>query len=167
MTAFLAIGAVGVLLLLVSVVLGDHVQGVFEVLDAGDWLTGASFAAFLGGLGFGGALALDRTDNTPLAIAVGIGVGVLLGVIATWATFGMRKLGDGSAPTQHTLIGVTGTVVTDIPLDGFGEVRVLNAGHLTKVAARADRPIPAGTEVWITETLSATSVRVRPTRDAG
>lgn len=164
MTTFLTIGAIGVVLLLVALVLGDHMDGAFDALGGGDWFTGASLAGFLGGLGFGGAIALDLTGSVGLATAVGAAFGLLLGALAAWAVIKLRHIGDASTPSQRSLIGLSGIVITDIPVNGYGEIRVINAGHLTKLSARCDLPVPAGTEVWISESLSATAVRVEPVR---
>lgn len=164
MTTFLVIGGLGVALLLAALILGDHMDGAFDALGGGDWFTGASLAGFLGGLGFGGAIILDLTGSSGLATFAGALFGLALGALAAWSVFKLRHIGDHSAPSQRSIIGLSGTVITDIPADGFGEIRVVNAGHLTKLAARCNRPIPVGTEVWIAESLSATAVRVEPVR---
>ena len=49
-----------------------------------------------------------------------------------------------------------------MPEDGYGEVSVVVAGHITKLNARAGTALPAGTPVTITAVLSATSVQVAP-----
>ena len=51
MTVFLVVGAVGVLLLLVALVVGDVLDGALEGLSAGFFSTEA-LAGFLGALGF-------------------------------------------------------------------------------------------------------------------
>ena len=56
MTAFLVVGALGVVLLLVALLLGDVLDGALEGLSAGFFSTEA-VAAFLGALGFGDAFA--------------------------------------------------------------------------------------------------------------
>ena len=68
MTGFLVIGAVGIVLLLFSLVVGEHLHGIFDALGGGDWFTGSSMAAFLGALGFGGAIVKQLTDSTLLAM---------------------------------------------------------------------------------------------------
>lgn len=164
MTTFLTIGGIGVFLLLAALILGDHMDGAFDALGGGDWFTGASLAGFLGGLGFGGAIVLDLTGSVGLASALGSAFGLGLGALAAWAVIKLRHIGDESAPSQRSIIGLSATVITDIPADGYGEIRVINAGHLTKLAARCAYPVPAGTEVWISESLSATAVRVESIR---
>lgn len=165
MTTFLVIGGIGVVLLLTALILDDFMDGAFDALGGGDWFTGASLAGFLGGLGFGGAIVLDLTGSTGLATAAGAIFGLLLGALAAWVIFKLRHIGYESAPSQRSIIGLPGVVVTAIPSDGFGEIRVVNAGHLTKLAARCHQPLPSGAEVWIAESLSATAVRVEPVRN--
>lgn len=163
MTGFLVIGGIGVALLVLALVLGDHVDGILEAFEAGEWFTGAGLAGFLGALGFVGALVLGTTDNMAAAIAAGVVAGLAVGAGVAWLTLRLRHAGTGTAPSRASLLGRTGIVVSDIPADGFGEIRV--SGRLDKVNARAERPLPAGTEVWVVESLSATSVLVQAVRD--
>ncbi len=170
MTVFLVIGAVGLLLLLLSVVAGDHLPAMFDVLDAGDLLTGAGLAGFLGALGFVGALVLDRTDDVGAASGAGVAAGLAVGALVGWITQRLRGDSSAQSPSTRDLVGVTGTVILPIPDDGFGQVRCGVAGHLVTLDARADRPVPSGTEVRVIESLSPTSVRVQPVppgREAG
>lgn len=164
MTIFLGIGAVGIVLLLISLVIGDHVEGVLSAIDAGDWLTGAGLAAFLGALGFVGAIVLDAIGSVPLSVAVGAASGTAVGAATGWLTLKLRHASSGAAPRSQQLLGRTGVVINAIPEGGYGEIRVQGTGQLTKLNAKADQPIASGTEVWIVETLTATSVRVQPTR---
>ena len=73
MTAFLVIGGIGVVLLLVSLVLGDLLEGVFSGLG-GDLLSGAALSGFVGAFGFTAALAYDASDSTGVAATVGAAV---------------------------------------------------------------------------------------------
>ena len=38
MIVFLAIGVIGIVLLLVALFVGDHLDGAWDALDGGDWL---------------------------------------------------------------------------------------------------------------------------------
>ncbi len=165
MTLFLTLGGAGVALLALALLIGDHVDGIFDALGGGEWFTGASLAGFLGALGFVGALTLSATDNPALAWGVGVASGLALGALVGWVTLRMRHSGSGSTPTRDSLVGLTGRVVSEIPETGFGTVTVNVAGHLTNLNARAGQRLPQGTEVWVVETLSPTSVLVRPTHD--
>ncbi len=159
MTAFLVIGALGVVLLIVSLAVGEIFEGVFDALG-GDLLSGASVAAFLGTLGFVGALVLDATGRTGWAVAAGLAAGIVVGALAGWLTMSLTRGGDDSTVRSGSLVGREATIVNAVPADGYGEISVVAAGHITKLNARSDQPLPAGTPVTITAVLSATSVQV-------
>jgi membrane protein implicated in regulation of membrane protease activity len=158
-TAFLVIGAVGVVLLIVSLAVGEIFEGVFDALG-GDLLSGASVAAFLGALGFVGAIVLEATGRTGWAIAAGLAAGLVVGALAGWLTLSLTRGGDDSTVRSGSLVGREATIVNAVPTDGYGEISVVASGHITKLNARSDRPLPAGTPVTITAVLSATSVQV-------
>ncbi len=163
MTVFLAIGVIGVVLLLVALVIGDQFDGVLDALGGGEWFTGAALAGFLGGVGFVGAGVLAVTDNTWLAAVGGLLAGLALGVAVGWVTLRLRNSGEDGTPSSASLVGLIGTVVNDIPTDGYGVISVVNAGHLTRLNARCAEPLPSGTPVTVTDVLSPTSVKVVPT----
>lgn len=158
MTLFLVIGAIGIVLLLVTLVLGDFLDGALEF--GPDLISGPAVAAFLGAFGFGGALALNAGASTGVAVVVGLAVGALIGLGAGYASAQLNKGGDESNVRTSSLVGRPATVVTAIPEGGFGTVSIVAAGHITSLNARATQPISAGTPVVITGILSATSVAV-------
>jgi membrane protein implicated in regulation of membrane protease activity len=162
MTVFLSLGVIGLLLLVVFIFVDDHLGGILDALGGGDWFTGASLAGFLGALGFGGAVVYRTTGSLQLGIVAGAILGLALGVLVGWIMLRMRKTQDGGAPVSADLVGLQGTVVSDIPIDGYGEVKVTQSGHLVKLNARAETPVPVGAPVQITEVLSATAVRIVP-----
>ncbi|CAM5586911.1 hypothetical protein GCM10010230_55040 [Streptomyces narbonensis] len=88
------------------------------------------------------------------------------GGVVGWGTwrFGRVLLRDGSAsaPREDDLAGTNGSVVTAIPVDGYGEVLLYLAGQPVKYAAKAGVPVARGIEVWVDSVLSPTSVSVRP-----
>ena len=163
MTIFFVIGGLGILLLLISLFAGDHLHGVFDVLGGGDWFTGASLAGFLGAFGFGGAIVLSITNNVPMAVLAGLVLGVMLGATVAYGVLQLRRTQEGGAPQSSSLVDKVGTVISDIPADGYGEIRVMQGGLMVKVNARSAIPIRAGTQVTVTDVLSATSVKVIPT----
>ncbi|CAM5728681.1 hypothetical protein SHIRM173S_10266 [Streptomyces hirsutus] len=72
-----------------------------------------------------------------------------------------------AGPTRSTraaeiYVGTSGSVVTAIPAEGYGEVLVYLAGQPLKLAAKSSGPIARGAEVWVESALSTTSVAVRP-----
>lgn len=162
MTAFLAIGAVGVLLLVVALVVGDLVEGVFDSLGGGGLFSTEALAAFLGVLGFGGAIALEVTGSLTVALVVGVVCGVAVGALAGWASKKLHEGDHSGATSTHDLVEQIGQVVSDIPADGFGIVSVSRAGHLTRLNARSSTAVPAGTTVTVVSVLSPTAVQVEP-----
>ncbi|HHU38350.1 MAG TPA: hypothetical protein GXZ45_03585 [Propionibacterium sp.] len=161
MTPFLIIGAIGVALALVALVVGDVLDGVLnlDALDS-DLFSISSISAFVGAFGFGGALGLSLVDNMVVAVASGLVIGALAAWGAVWLT---RKLKHDERHTfrADTLVGHPARVITAIPEVGFGEVRLVAGGHVRKFSARADRPIESGTEVWVSAIVSPTAVEVR------
>ena len=114
MTVFLVVGAVGVLLLLVALVVGDVLDGALEGLSAGFFSTEA-LAGFLGALGFGGAIALAATGSTSLAVVIGLVLGVLLGWLAARGAKFLHGDGKGDSIRTSDVLEEIGSVVSAIP----------------------------------------------------
>jgi len=163
MTGFLVIGAVGIVMLLFSLIVGEHVHGIFDALGGGDWFTGSSLAAFLGALGFGGAIVQQLTGSTVLAVVGGILLGVIFGGLIAYGMIKLRLIDTGGAVTTNDLMDAPGVVLSDIPALGFGEVRVTRQGQMMKLNAKSAIPISTGTQVTVINVLSATAVVVEPT----
>ncbi|AFV89853.1 hypothetical protein PACID_20620 [Acidipropionibacterium acidipropionici ATCC 4875] len=163
MTTFLIIGAVGIVILLLSLILGDLVDA-FSHLDAigGEYVSTAVIAAFIGALGFGGALVMGLTGSTGWAIGAGCGAGVLFGAGASWLTRVLKGSGSSYTPTGSELIGAEAHVISPIPQDGMGQIRLSVHGHLLTLNARSQSPVEAGERVWISRRLSPTAVEVSP-----
>ncbi|MFJ4687469.1 hypothetical protein ACIQNG_19060 [Streptomyces sp. NPDC091377] len=170
MSWFLGIGIAGVVLLAVSLIFDGLLEGAFDGALGGSldgWLSLPVVAGFLAMTGFGGVITQAVTGAGTWGAA---GVGALLGVGTAWLTYRFSRalMRDQTAatPTGDDLIGTSGSVVTAIPSDGFGEVLLHLAGQPVKFAARSAAPVPRGAEVWVEATTSATSVLVRPVRPA-
>lgn len=162
MSVFLVIGSVGVLFLLASLVLGDFFDGVFDGIG-GDMFSGAALGGFLGVFGFVGALVLAISpDSLVVAILSGLVAGFAVGAAVGWVTMKLKSTGGEHNVTAGGLLGLTGSVVSDIPADGYGQVSVVSNGHITKLNARSSTPMSAGTPVKVTAVLSATAVEVAP-----
>ncbi|MFF5502998.1 hypothetical protein [Streptomyces roseolus] len=164
MVWFLGLGIGGLLLLVLSLVFDGFLEGLFDGLAGLDGLLSLPVVAgFVSALGFTGALVLGTSGAGAGAAS---GAGVLAGVGVGWVTwrFSRALLRDTNAPAPRgtDLAGSSGSVVTAVPADGYGEVLLYLGGQPVKYAARADRPVPRGTEVWVESVLSATSVLVRP-----
>lgn len=163
MTGFLVIGAVGIVMLLVSLIVGEHVNGIFDSFGGGDWFTGSSLAAFLGALGFGGAIVQQLTGSTTLAVVGGILLGAVFGGLIAYGMIKLRLIDTGGAVTTNDLMDAPGVVLSDIPALGFGEIRVTRQGQMMKLNAKSAIPISTGTQVTVIDVLSATAVVVEPT----
>ena len=166
MTIFLGLGIAGVVLLALSLIFDGILEGLFDgVLDGmfDGLLSLPVLAGFMSMLGFGGAIVLGTTDvGTAGATAAGVAAGIVAGWL-TWK-FSSALMRDQTAatPRGEDLVGTSGSVVTPIPADGYGEVLVSLAGQTVKLAAKSATPVARGVEIWVEATLSSTSVTVRP-----
>jgi hypothetical protein len=155
MTLFLVLGGLGLVLLVASLVLGEVFDGLLDGVG-GDILSTAAVAGFLSGFGFTGAIVAPA-----LGSGVAIGLGLVGGVaLAGLLTRGLSRARTDATPSSGALVGLAGTVVTAVPSQGYGEVSVVVAGHLTKLNARAEEALGVGTPVTVTTVLSPTSVSV-------
>ncbi|MET9349389.1 hypothetical protein [Streptomyces termitum] len=164
MELFLGLGIVGLLLLVLSLVFDGVLEGLFGGFGGLDgFLSLPVIAGFVSALGFTGALVLGTTGT---GAGVATGAGAVAGVVVAWLTwkFGSALTRDTSAPAPRgeDLPGSSGSVVTAIPAEGYGEVLLYLGGQPVKYAAKAAAPVPRGAEVWVESVLSATSVTVRP-----
>ncbi|MFH9292259.1 hypothetical protein [Streptomyces sp. NPDC017520] len=166
MTIFLGLGIAGIVLLALSLIFGGILEGLFDgVLDGlfDGLLSLPVIAGFLSMLGFGGAIVLGSTGAGTFLATV---VGVVAGLVAAWLTWKLSKalMRDQTAATPRgsDLIGTSGSVVTAIPAEGYGEVLLRLGGQPVKYSAKSATPVARGTEIWVEEALSSTSVAVRP-----
>ena len=163
MTVFLVLGVVGLVVLGLSLLLGDLFGGALDAL-AGDVFSSAVLGGFVSALGFGGAISASLGAPTWLAVGVGVVVGAGVGWFAAWLTRLVRSGGSDATVSTEDTVGRDAKVVTGIPENGFGIVRVQVGGHSLQLNARADRPVDPGTEVYVTGVLSPTAVAVAPVR---
>lgn len=161
MTVFLVIGVIGLVLLAVSLVLGDLLDGVADALP-GDVFSTAVIGAFVAATGFGGATAEAAGAPAAVSLPVGIVAGVVFGWFAAWLTRLIRDGGSDATPSVDHTVGQAGRVVSAIPDAGLGTVDVLVGGNPVRLNARCDQPLEAGTEVYVTTVLSPTAVEVAP-----
>lgn len=164
MTAFLIIGAVGIVLVLVSLLVGDVLDGVLD-FDAlgGDLFSISSISAFVGAFGFGGALGLALVNNTLVAVVVGLIIGGLAAWGALRLTRALKRGEEGATFRSDSMIGHSARVITAIPEGGYGEISISVGGHVRKIAAKSALPVAYGDEVWVSAILSPTAVEVTPT----
>jgi hypothetical protein len=165
-TAFIVIGVVGLLIVLLSLVLGEVLDGVFEALEfeAGGGLFSAPvIGSFLAAFGFGAALVM-YTAGTGAAIGAlgGLGSGVVIGGVTVALTRFFINMPTDETVRVTELVGQRATVVTPIPEAGLGEVTLVFRGQMLKLNARADGPMAAGRPVVVAAVTSPSSVLVRP-----
>jgi membrane protein implicated in regulation of membrane protease activity len=155
---FLIIGGSAVLILVVGL-LG------MDIFDFDGPVPIEAAAAVLGAFGFGSAIASALLDaRTPLPLLAAGGTGAAAAVPAGWLALRLiraaRRMPTDATPVRDDLIGLIGTVISPIPTDGYGEVRVELGGQPVKLNARADTPIPAGAQVFVITVPSDTSIFV-------
>ncbi|SDF99613.1 hypothetical protein SAMN05660662_4089 [Blastococcus aurantiacus] len=164
---FLVIGVLGLVVLLLSLFVGEFGELGLGDLDADGPFSVPALAALLGGIGFGGAAAVSLLPGSLpdavtalLALAVGIGVAVPLAWGAIRLSRALKDMPTQPTLTRHSLLGAQGVVVSAVPSPGYGEVRLALAGQQLKFSARSDVPLPTGTPVYVVEALSETAVEV-------
>lgn len=166
MTGFLIIGAVGLAVVVGSLILGDIFEGLFEAwdVDFGSGILSAPvIGSFLAAFGFGAALVMTATGVGAAGGALGgLASGVVIGALALVMTRALMDMPTDPPVRTADVVGATAVVVTRIPETGLGEVTLTHSGHVKKLSARAAEPIPAGRTVVITQVTSSSSVFVRP-----
>ncbi len=165
-TAFIVIGTVGLAIVLLTLILGEVLDGLFGAfdIDAGGGVFSAPvIGSFLAAFGFGAALIMFATGvNATIGALGGLASG---GVVGGFALLMMRSL--MSMPTDETvttrgLEGATAIVITPIPQDGYGEGTIRHHGEQRKYNAQAAEALPVGSRVEVTAVISASAVIVAP-----
>jgi membrane protein implicated in regulation of membrane protease activity len=175
-TTFLIVGGFGLFMLAASVVHGGHLHlghlhfhlparlhighGGHPSADAA--LSLPSIAGFIGAFGFGGAIAaqLLHSRSATIPCLIGAAAAVPTAWFATRLTRSAMEMPTDATPTRVDVIGSFGVVIRDIPIGGYGEVRVAFAGQQCKFHARAAEPLPAGAKILVIDAPSTTSVVV-------
>jgi membrane protein implicated in regulation of membrane protease activity len=125
-------------------------------------------AGFLGAFGFGGAIVASLLPGHGAAtLLAAIGAGLAAAVPTAWLVGRLINAAlnistDGTL-TSADLLGAIGVVITPVPADGYGEVRLAVGGQQMKFNARSDQPLTLGTQVFVISVPSPTSVLVEPT----
>lgn len=152
MITFIVIGALGLLLLLVALPLGD-------AFDMGDGaVSGTSMGA--GAVAFGAIGAIVTVNGLPTVWAY-----VASAVFGVLTVFGVQGLVKRLKATEdgrpRTLTGVTGMVTSTVTPSGGGEVSLDDPRELERRLAWADEEIPAGTRIVVLD-QSGSRVKVAP-----
>jgi membrane protein implicated in regulation of membrane protease activity len=168
---FLAIGGLSLLLLVLS--LRFHRLSRLRFLHRlGRGQRGRSYAlpvtsGFIGGFGFGGAIAVELSHRTgPTAVLVGCLAGLAVGLPFAWGAgrfvAAVADMPTDATPHSADLVGATGVVVSEVPAGGLGQVRLSYAGQPMKFNARADGPLALGVRVVVIGVPTPTCVLVTP-----
>ena len=92
------------------------------------------------------------------------GIGVVAALPLAWLAVrlsrGLMNMSTDRTLTDDDLAGALGTVITRIPAEGYGEVRVRLAGQDLKYAARSDVTLERGAQIFVVRPLSSTSDEV-------
>lgn len=163
---FLVIGGIGVVVLAVALLGVEFLHFGQADVGGGLWSIEA-LAGFAGAFGFAGAIANELLGHTTAATITAAAIGILAAVptayLAVRLSKAARNMRTDATPTRTDLVGTLGVVVTPIPQQGYGEVRVRLGGQPLKLNARADRPLPMGAHVFVVEAPTETSVVVEET----
>ena len=165
MVGYIIIGSIGLGIIVISLIVGEIFDGIFDALDfdgGGGIFSTPVIGSFLAAFGFGAALIMYSTNAGPGVGAVGgLASGAAVGGMALLMVRNLINMPTDDPVRTSGLVGRPGTVVTRIPAEGLGEVTVHYAGQSMKVSARASEPIPAGVPVVVSSVTSASSVVVR------
>lgn len=156
---FWVVGLLGLVLVAVSLLLDDVVDGLG--LAGGDLpaaVLGGAAAAF----GIAGGSWSAATGGTLSAALVGLVASALLGTGALLLTRALTQGATDRALTSRDLLGVEGVVLSTVRPGTYGEISLRVGGHPLKLAARAERELLPGAPVLVVESLSSTAVRVLP-----
>ncbi len=164
-SVFLAIGAVGFLFLIISLIFGeifDHLGVGFDHLDHGGpgFFSTRIVAVFVTAFGGFGAVGIHYGLG-PLA-ASGLGFasgGVFGGAIYAFASFLYSQQASSDVKSSD-LVGQIARVVVAIPAGGIGQVRCrLGEELVDKIARTRDgAPLPENVSVRIDEVLGETVI---------
>lgn len=162
---FLIIGGVGIALLVLGLL------GV-ELFDIDGFVPMEVVAAMLGAFGFAAAIASSLLGaGTGVALVGSVAIGAGVSAPAAWLTTRLvratRRMQTDATPTRDDLLGAMGVIVTPVPAQGYGEVRVTLGGQPVKLNATCDAALALGAEVFVIATKSETSVVVEQIPTAG
>lgn len=151
MLPFIIVGAVGLVLVLISVFAGE----LFDLLDGAISATGVGAALAVFGAVGAIVVANGLPDWLSYVIAIGVGLLVLLGVQLVIRSFKRSEDGAPSSP-----LGLYGTARSTITASS-GEVSLDGPMEIETRMAFADERIEPGTRIRVVE-QQGTRIRVEP-----
>ena len=149
---FLIAGGVGLVLLLVSLVLGDLLDH-FEVGDGA--ISSTALAVGLVVFGAAGALTISMGLDVVWGYVLATVLAIVAYVLSVLAVRSLTRSSDGTPPSA---IGLTGVAKSDVSSAG-GEVSLDGPGEIERRLAYSDAPIAEGARIRVVEHLG-TRVKV-------
>jgi membrane protein implicated in regulation of membrane protease activity len=141
---FLIVGGIGLVLLVISLVLGD----IFDHLEIGDGaLSGTALAVGMVVFGASGALVASMGLDTVWVYVLSI---VLAAVAYLLCVLAIRNLTRSSDGVPASAVGLSGVARSDVTTAG-GEVSLDGPGELERRLAYSDEPIAEGARVRVVE----------------
>jgi|SRR6266850_5607957 len=167
MLVYAAIGAFGLIFLLLMLFLGEvfgghdvHYEGAVgpdhEALEHGagpSIFSARVMAAFLTAFGGGGVIARYYEFSHPASSGIGIVSGIVLAGLVYQFAWILHSQQASSEVRMTGLIGKSAEVTVGIPKGGVGQITVVTGGERSSQIARSadGSVIPVGAEVVITE----------------
>ncbi|GAA4374732.1 NfeD family protein [Agromyces bauzanensis] len=152
---FLIVGGVGLVLLLISLVLGD----IFDHFEVGDGaISGTALAVGLVVFGASGALTASGGLDVVWAYALSVVLAVVGYVLSVLVVRNLSRSSDG---VPLSAVGLTGVARSDISTSG-GEVSLDGPGEVERRIAYSDAFIAEGSRVRVVEHAGT---RVKVTAD--
>lgn len=141
---FLIVGGIGLVLLVISLVLGD----IFDHLEIGDGaLSGTALAVGMVVFGASGALVASMGLDTIWVYVLSI---VLAAAAYLLCVLAIRNLTRSSDGVPASAVGLSGVARSDVTTAG-GEVSLDGPGELERRLAYSDEPIAEGARVRVVE----------------
>lgn len=165
MEVFVLVGILGTVMLVLGIVGGEVLDGLFDAIGldaAGGFFSTEAIGGFLAAFGFAGWLLSTSGSSTVVAAMGGGGAGIVMGGIAVWLSRSLMRVSTDASVSADDLRGALGKVITRIPEGGLGEVRISRGGHPMKLSARAEEPLAHGVEIVVVDVISPTQVIVAP-----
>ena len=162
MLIYAAIGAFGLLFLLVMLFVGeffggDHGDAGGDHGDVGHEggpgiFSARIMASFLTAFGVGGMVARHYDLSHPAAAACGVGAGIVMSALVYQFAKLLYSQQASSEVRMSRLVGRTAEVTVGIPSGGMGQVTLEYGGERTTQIARSNdgAAIPPGTAVVVT-----------------
>ncbi|CAD6007426.1 hypothetical protein [Agreia sp. COWG] len=144
MLPFLIVGSVGLLLLLISIVIGD----LLDIIGIGDGLvSGVAVGAALAIFGVAGIITVS--NDLPTVYAYVVAVGLALVALVAIQIF-VKHIAEQESGGHYSPVGLVGTTTVSTGLTG-GEVRLDDIRELERRPAVSDVTLQAGTRIRVVE----------------